>query len=490
MKFFLSLILLAFSLSYVRAQVVINEVYLNEGFVEIKNQGDTIVNVSQYYLVSEDAEVRLGTRLPYCGGGLEHDLDPGEISMIDMHTDFASADGELIFFTNNDFADTTAAIDYVQWGNSGHAYESFAVAAELWTAGDFVESVLDGGSLEYDGNGDTSSDWEPAAAPSGCEENGTGCEVGIGTITSTGEGYHACIGDGDIDGYSFTFFGNTAAHLKAVVLNNENRILGFSTTGWQVDLEHVLPEDTAGTYAIMLGHNGPIGNLEIGNNIEDLVGCFAYSVPFYFKTRIVHQGDLEATYHDTVFNSQINLCASDGIPDVIIFENTSPDSLEGFVIVNAETNRVVDIITGGFIRDFEGDALTELYVRSFSYDGVILGEIGDNALFVRGSPCDVLTTNTIFINTNVCINATSAESGNEHLILSPNPVSGYLTISNLHHGTVQIIIYNLMGNNIDNKLIPTEGNQISLPTDQLASGVYLLNIIQHGHLSSRMFMKI
>ena len=81
-------------------------------------------------------------------------------------------EGGLGLYSENQFANPDAIIDFVQWGAGGSARENVAVAAGIWTAGEFVPTVrLDSYSIEYDGEGDSASDWAEEVNPSLGEAN-------------------------------------------------------------------------------------------------------------------------------------------------------------------------------------------------------------------------------------------------------------------------------------------------------------------------------
>ncbi|MBK9975843.1 MAG: lamin tail domain-containing protein [Planctomycetes bacterium] len=50
-------------------------------------------------------------------------------------------------------------VDYVQWGNPGHAFESAAASVSEWVAGDYVLAPIEGHSLNYTGLANDSSAW-------------------------------------------------------------------------------------------------------------------------------------------------------------------------------------------------------------------------------------------------------------------------------------------------------------------------------------------
>jgi hypothetical protein len=62
-------------------------------------------------------------------------------------------------YTTASFGSSTAMIDYVEWGSTGHGRSGVAVGAGIWTTGDFVPAFAVGSALLYDGSGDASTDW-------------------------------------------------------------------------------------------------------------------------------------------------------------------------------------------------------------------------------------------------------------------------------------------------------------------------------------------
>ena len=111
-------------------------------------------------------------------------LAPGEILAVDDFNVVAANDGEMGLYSTNGFANSNNIVDYVEWGSSGHQRSSVAVAAGIWTAGDYAPAFGAGESLAYDGEGDSSTDWA-AGAPTVCAENTSmsGCMADGGDIT-------------------------------------------------------------------------------------------------------------------------------------------------------------------------------------------------------------------------------------------------------------------------------------------------------------------
>jgi len=147
--------------------IVINEIY-GGNLIEIKNVGPNTIDVSSYVLCDFPSYEQLGNLVISCGGDLI--LEPQEIVTVEFG--ISSADGEMGLYTSTQYTNPDAIVDYVEWGSSGHTRSSVAIAAGIWTAGDFVPAFDSSMSIEYDGTGNTSMDWtEDAMTP--CDENDT-----------------------------------------------------------------------------------------------------------------------------------------------------------------------------------------------------------------------------------------------------------------------------------------------------------------------------
>ncbi|MEM0932879.1 MAG: hypothetical protein AAGJ12_10455, partial [Bacteroidota bacterium] len=111
------------------ASVVINEVAYLEGSLELYNNGDISVDLSDYFLCLGPGTYRRIADLPTDG---EINLPPNEFLVIDY--DMPNAIGGLGLYANNsDFTDPATIRDFVQWGEGGTARENVAVAAGIWT---------------------------------------------------------------------------------------------------------------------------------------------------------------------------------------------------------------------------------------------------------------------------------------------------------------------------------------------------------------------
>lgn len=74
---------------------------------------------------------------------------------------FSVETGEMAMYTSNGFGDSTAIVDYVEWGSAGHGRSSVAVEAGIWPDGGFVEVPEE--AVAISGAAPTSGpdDWAP-----------------------------------------------------------------------------------------------------------------------------------------------------------------------------------------------------------------------------------------------------------------------------------------------------------------------------------------
>ncbi|CAM1342230.1 spondin domain-containing protein [Tenacibaculum amylolyticum] len=140
--------------------VVLNEVnYGQNKLIELWNNGNVAVDVSDYWLCLGPGKYLQLKDATVVSGSVQ--LNPGEFLVVNWDQ-LSDSDG-LGFYSTNAFTDANAIVDFVQWGASGSARENVAVAAGIWTAGEFVPAVrLDTYSIAYDGEGDGAQDWQEA----------------------------------------------------------------------------------------------------------------------------------------------------------------------------------------------------------------------------------------------------------------------------------------------------------------------------------------
>ncbi|MBT8233056.1 MAG: T9SS type A sorting domain-containing protein [Bacteroidia bacterium] len=150
--------------------IVINEILPNNRF-ELKNVGDETIDVSNYFICNFPAYAQLSSLVIECGTDLI--LEPGELVTLVASFGISNDDGEMALYNTPSYSDPEAIIDYVEWGRTGHTRSNVAVAAEIWTSGDFAPAITAGSSLEYDGLGNMSTDWKMDVSTPCIENNFT-----------------------------------------------------------------------------------------------------------------------------------------------------------------------------------------------------------------------------------------------------------------------------------------------------------------------------
>lgn len=154
--------------SQVTAQVVINEIQPSTKSVELKNIGTTSIDVSNYQLCNFPSYSRVGGLAVSSG---DFNLAPNEVLVVVFDKTLALNDGELGLYSSSSFSSSSAIVDYVEWGSTGHQRSSVAVSAGTWTTGNFVIAPTGDESIEFDGSGDTDADYAIATTNSLGAEN-------------------------------------------------------------------------------------------------------------------------------------------------------------------------------------------------------------------------------------------------------------------------------------------------------------------------------
>lgn len=139
------------------AGVVINEFNVLGDLIELANLSDEPVNVSNYILCLGPGTYRSIQSLRIISG----DLNIPAGGFLVLEYDLTELSGGLGLYENNsDFTDPDTLLDFVQYGAAGSVRESVAVAAGIWTLNDFILLPANrAASLQFDGEGNSSSDW-------------------------------------------------------------------------------------------------------------------------------------------------------------------------------------------------------------------------------------------------------------------------------------------------------------------------------------------
>lgn len=141
-------LVLLFFISFVSAQAQVRflEVNPSTNQITLKNFGAQPQDISSFWFCSLFVYGQLNS-LDLVSGSLL--LMPQEQAVLGGF-EITDAAADLGFYLTNSFASPSQMIDFVQWGAAGQGRESVAVAAGLWTAGDFLQVP---GPYAYNGDG-------------------------------------------------------------------------------------------------------------------------------------------------------------------------------------------------------------------------------------------------------------------------------------------------------------------------------------------------
>jgi len=184
--------------NFIFAQVINEVLYDPDGvdtgkeWVEIYNPTDTPIDMDGWDLDPSDqsyytfksfillAKSYVVVHINATGTDTQSDLYAGKGNM-------SNTSGVFALFDSTSHSSSTL-VDYFEYGAGGQTNESKAVSAGIWTAGDSVPDVEEGHSIEYDGSGDSSSDYFDQSHPTPGGDNSLSVSLSSFTAASQGNG--------------------------------------------------------------------------------------------------------------------------------------------------------------------------------------------------------------------------------------------------------------------------------------------------------------
>ncbi len=389
-----------FAVSFSQAQIVINEVKEN-GSVELKNLGATTIDVSTYWLCDFPSYRQLNNgSITVESGNLN--MTPGAILEISGFNFIDSVDGELGLYSTNSFGSSSAIVDYIQWGSGNHGRANVAVGAGVWSsATDFIPAFGESLSLQYDGTGDSPSDYFEDTDTLGSDNNIVICNAHAAditidntnlnnTTTVAANGLSAVICVDNQDDFINVNIGSDSVGTNSGFIITDvatNEILGLPSSG-------PFNLNGAGTGICEIWYvryeNDFSGNI-VGNSLSDLTGCFDLSNPVQVIREAADGGtvaiDLAATgnpNNTTSFNGDTEavICVdSQADPLVIIHENPGAENLSYRYVITNEDASVILAISPSATIDLNGAGVGTCQIWGWSYRGM-----ADNGASFIGGP--------------------------------------------------------------------------------------------------------
>lgn len=151
------------------AQVVINEIDFLSSQIELKNNGTQQVDVTNYFFCNFPSYEGIVNLTATSGSKI---IQPGGFLVLSTSIASSPFGGELgLYSSGASYGASENIVDYIEWGESDHKRSPVGVAAGVWTQGAFIPALALGESIEYDGEGDTGSDYDAVTTGSMGSEN-------------------------------------------------------------------------------------------------------------------------------------------------------------------------------------------------------------------------------------------------------------------------------------------------------------------------------
>ncbi|MEN0005643.1 MAG: T9SS type A sorting domain-containing protein, partial [Bacteroidota bacterium] len=220
-------------------------------------------------------------------------------------------------------------------------------------------------------------------------------EVDGGTVATTDGATEvtACTNDGVADIFSYTNT-STSSEAYAYVVTDENNIILDILSGDSNDF------DGAGIGICRVWGLSFTGNVlaQVGDDAAAVAltdECFELSSNFITVTRKEVDGGMVAL---TDGSTEVNVCANDGVADILSYTNTSTSSEAYAYVVTDENNIILDILSGDS-SDFDGAGVGVCRVWGLSFSGNVLAQVGDDAaITMLTDECFELSSNFITVN--------------------------------------------------------------------------------------------
>lgn len=123
--------------SFCQSNIRITLVDVSNSHVTLTNFGNEAQNVSNHWLCNFPAYDQINT-LQIVEGNEQ--VQPGE-SVKYLWSDISGINGELGYYSTNSFSQSSAMLDYMEWGSGFHQRESLAVSNGYWTSGGFASGL-------------------------------------------------------------------------------------------------------------------------------------------------------------------------------------------------------------------------------------------------------------------------------------------------------------------------------------------------------------
>ena len=227
------------------------------------------------------------------------------------------------------------------------------------------------------GNGAIASAWDIDEVVITSECQSGNILGGSLNIVGGGTSIGICANDGISDAFDVELSGNTGDDVTYVITDEDGNFLNIGG-GPTFDLEGA---GSGVCFIWAVSSVGTVTGVEVGSNVNDVLGCFALSNPIVVTRNMQGGGTLATTDGFT----QLSICVGDGVPnpiDVTITGNTGSNM--AWVITDAATGEILGLPASPPF-DLEGAGIGTCNIYNISYEGTINGlTMGANLNDVNG----------------------------------------------------------------------------------------------------------
>ena len=317
--------------------------------------------------------------------------------------------------------------------------------------------------------------------------NRNGVDAAAIEITGGGTTVDICAGDGEDDPIDVTIVGTGLGSFNGWLITDQatGTILGLPP-GPPFNLEGA--GDGVCDIWYIRHESGLIG-LEVGENVDDLTGCFALSNPITVNREGVDGAAIQIVGSTA---TETSICAGDGEDDLIDVEvvGDSVGANGGWIITDNATGEILGVPPAPpFNLEGAGAGICDIWYIRYA-DGLTGLEAGQNisglvgcydlsnpvqVTRLTGDDCDILAVDDF------------DEIGN--VTLFPNPANEEVQIvfnQNIS-ADVQIAVYDLVGRQV---LVQDASNEVvSLNVASLPTGTYLVTISSQNSAITKRLIK-
>ena len=241
-----------------------------------------------------------------------------------------------------------------------------------------------------------------------------------------------------------------------------------------------------------LNYDGEL-DIKLGENrmMTTSTGCYIHSGSTIFLTinKTACVSDFECVESLTAlfaWETNLDICASDGIPDEIFIQNNiSTDPGEHYAFLLTDTSEILLEVFFDSIYNFEGLPGDHYRVYGVSYSGQLEPAIGEVRQNTTATDCFIHSGGNLFITVNTqaeCIVATEDIDVDDIVNIYPNPSQGLLNIEYAdQENVVSSIIYDWQGRKIMNA---TNSQWVEIETP----GIYILQVSTQNNKYTKRFI--